>query len=196
MPKAGNNPVNKRDTLLLAIGAVAVYLWSKSTSGVKMAPSKILTFVTSAVNGARTASAEYNLPIWLFLTAGAHESGMGLSKLAQDGFNFFGITADNPKDPWNVAGKPRVFYETKEWIGGKPTVVKRYFRKYASPADSFRDYGRLLTSNARYAKAVAAAREGDVVGTFKALGASGYATDPTYGTKLAGVYSSVKDFIA
>lgn len=202
--------MNKRAVVLISLGLGALYLWSKTAAGGKMTTSKILNFVTGSVGAARAAGAEYNLPVWLFLTAGAHESAAGLSGLAIEANNFFGFTADDPKSNWRMAGKPTVQKLTHEWVK-KPGVNDkvesgpdskgmyyvsrtRYFRKYPSLLDSFRDYARLLTTRARYAPAVAAAREGDVAGAFKALGTSGYATDPTYGKKLAGVYKSVKEY--
>ena len=202
--------MNSNNTVLMALGALALYLWSKSSVGGKMATSKILSFVTGSIGAARAAGAEYKLPVWLFLTAGAHESASGLSGLAIEANNFFGFTADDPKSNWRMAGKPTIQKPTHEWVakpGVNDKVISgpdakglfyvsrtRYFRKYPSLLDSFRDYARLLTTSARYAPAVAAAREGDVAGAFKALGTSGYATDPTYGEKLAGVYKSVKEY--
>lgn len=171
-----------------------------------------LGFIRDSVNGARLAGAKYNLPVWLFLTAGAHESAYGGSGLSIEGNNFFGFTADDPNSAWRKEGRPTIQKLTHEWVKtpAKTDKVKsgpdakglyyvarvRYFRKYATPAESFMDYGRLLTSHPRYAPAVAAARAGNPLEAFKALGTSGYATDPKYGEKLAGVYKSVAPNIA
>jgi len=196
--------------VLLAVSVAAVALYSLMGGPV----NKILAYVRSVLDGARRAGTFYNLPSWLFVTAGAHESAMGLSQLALQANNFFGFTADSPTDPWNVAGKPRVYMPTHEWVskpamGDKVVSQKpgltgityyverpRWFRKYSTPYDSFMDYGRLLTTAPRYAPAVAAARAGDPGTTWARLGSSGYASDPGYGTKLAGVYRQVAQYIA
>jgi flagellar protein FlgJ len=180
--------MNRRTAVVVGVVvATAVLLLTIGRTTV----TKITTFVSAFVNGAKAAAAQYNLPVWLFLTAGAHESAMGLSQLARNGYNFFGFTADDPKSAWRTSGKPTIQLPTTEYKNGIPYKTVRYFRKYASPAESFADYGRLLTANARYAPAVAAARAGSPAETFLALGKSGYATDPTYGTKLASVYQSM-----
>jgi len=200
--------------ILVAVGTLAALLYAVGG----MPVNKILAYVRAVLDGAKRAGKVYNLPSWLFITAGGHESAMGLSKLALLHNNFFGFTADSPSDPWNVAGKPRVNMPTHEWVSkpaqgdvvvsqstkmveGKPVITyyvarPRWFRKYATPYDSFLDYGRLLTTAPRYAPAVVAARKGDIAETWKALGSSGYATDPGYGTKLAGVYRSVAQYIS
>ena len=117
-----------------------------------MATAKIISFVTGSIGAARAAGAEYNLPVWLFLTAGAHESDAGLSGLSVEANNFFGFTADDPKSDWRMAGKPTIQKLTHEWVQ-KPGVNDkvergpdakglyyvartRYFRKYPSLLDS------------------------------------------------------------
>lgn len=182
--------MDKRAAVLAGLGVVALIV----VAG-RQKMSKIAAFVQSYLDGARTAAKAYNLPVWLFLTAGAHESGMGLSQLAQKGYNFFGFTADDPKSAWRMAGKATVQMPTTEWKGATAYKTTRYFRKYSTPAESFMDYGRLLTVQPRYAAAVTAARAGDIPGTFAALGRSGYATDPGYGAKLAGVYQSIAPLV-
>ena len=59
------------------------------------------------------------------------------------------------------------------------------FKAYASYAESFIDYAKMVANNPRYEKAVQAA--GDAVKFASEMGRSGYATDPHYGTKLAQV---------
>lgn len=185
--------MEKRTAALLAgLGVMAAVLYAVGRKPL----TKIGSFVFGALDGAKRAGVAYNLPSWLFLTAGAHESGMGLSQLARNANNFFGFTADSPTDPWNVAGKATISMPTTEWKNGIPYKTSRKFRAYATPYDSFMDYGRLLTTAPRYAAAVAAARSGDIRGTFAALGRSGYATDPGYGDKLASVYNTIKGAIA
>jgi flagellar protein FlgJ len=64
------------------------------------------------------------------------------------------------------------------------------FRAYESPADSFRDYARLIGGSSRYENAVGA---GDNVAAFaSALQQGGYATDPNYARKLVAVANEVR----
>src|SRR5690606_39292402 len=59
------------------------------------------------------------------------------------------------------------------------------FRAYASPAESFADYVRLLKNNPRYQKALQAG--GDVRRFAQALQNAGYATDPGYAAKITAI---------
>ena len=59
------------------------------------------------------------------------------------------------------------------------------FRAYASPAESFADYVRLLKTNPRYQQALAAGK--DIAGFARGLQRAGYATDPTYANKIASI---------
>lgn len=77
---------------------------------------------------------EFNINPVIILAQAALESGWGTSNLAVNHNNFFGVTA---------YGKPNQY-----WKGGK--VVSKSsglpFRTYASAADGFRDFARLITS--------------------------------------------------
>jgi flagellar protein FlgJ len=153
--------------------------------------TKLGTFVVKGLADAKTVGAEANLPVWLIITQAAHESGVGLSKLTELGNNLFGFTGES----WAKQGKPVIRFPTREFINGAWVTVQRPFRRYANWTDSMRDYARLLTTQPRYAEVVRQARAGNIPGTFAALGRSGYATDPTYGDKLAGVYQSVATYL-
>jgi flagellar protein FlgJ len=180
--------MSKRDgKAIVVVAALAVA--ALILGGRKM--PKVEMFVKRFIDSAKRVGAEFNLPYWLILTQAAHESAMGLSALAMKANNFFGFTGE----AWAKEGKPTVAMPTREFLNNAWVAVSRPFRAYAGADDSFRDYARLLTTKPRYAEVVKAARAGDIAGTFKALGLSGYATDPTYGQKLAGVYQSIKPFI-
>jgi flagellar protein FlgJ len=176
-----------RDKAVMAVAAVAAL--AIIFGGRKM--PKVEMFVKRFLDSAKRVGAEFNLPPWLILTQAAHESAMGLSALALKANNFFGFTGE----AWAKEGKPTVAMPTREFLKGVWVAVMRPFRAYSGADDSFRDYARLLTTKPRYAEVVRAARAGDKAGTFKALGLSGYATDPTYGQKLAGVHASLNPFI-
>ncbi len=59
------------------------------------------------------------------------------------------------------------------------------FRAYASPAESFADYVRMLKNNPRYQKALQSG--GDVRRFAQALQSAGYATDPSYAAKISAI---------
>jgi flagellum-specific peptidoglycan hydrolase FlgJ len=74
---------------------------------------------------------------------------------------------------------------TREYVPGVGEVtVDADFRRYGSPAESSADWWRLIQSGPRYAQVVQAPSL-DVA--TDAMGGSGYATDPAYGRKLAGI---------
>lgn len=94
-------------------------------------------------------------------------------------YNLFGIKADAG---WSGA---RVTVPTLEYANGVGQVQSASFRAYGSLAESVSDFASFLQSNPRYRAALAA---GGDAGTFvQALARSGYATDPAYAGKLAGV---------
>ena len=124
----------------------------------------------------------------IIITQAAHESGWGTSQLAAKYNNLFGFTEGG----WQAAGKPVVDLPTTEWLAGKATKVSRYFRVYDTWEDSLRDWARLITSYPRYAPAVKAIAQGDMRAFSEAMQKAGYATDPTYGAKLARVYGEVE----
>ena len=64
------------------------------------------------------------------------------------------------------------------------------FRAYESPADSFRDYAKLIRNNPRYENAVGTGT--DVASFAAALQKGGYATDPNYASKIVAVANDVR----
>lgn len=119
------------------------------------------------------------------------ESKSGESLLSKLHNNFFGIKADKS---WTGQ---KVIMRTREVKNGQSIYIDSAFRKYASPADSFKDYVKFLQKNPRYTKA----------GVFKALNynqqieaiaAAGYATGLKYADTLKkialNVSKSIKDF--
>jgi len=71
---------------------------------------------------------------------------------------------------------------TTEYRGGEPVKMVQRFRAYASAADSFADYARLVGTSPRYAAVKAAG--GDAQQFAQGLQKAGYATDPAYAEKL------------
>jgi len=178
--------VSNKEKALAVVAAIAglFILW-------RMSMGKVQKFVTDLLSQANAVSKEYNLPVWLIMSQAAHESAYGLSGLTLKAYNLFGFTGE----AWKKAGKPVIEMPTTEWKDGKAYKTTRPFRRYTSLGDSMRDYARLMTTQPRYASVVAAARRGDVQAAFDLLTSSGYATDPTYGAKVAGVYKGLKQYL-
>jgi len=72
---------------------------------------------------------------------------------------------------------------TTEYVNGKPHARVEKFRAYASHADAFKDYARMLSNNPRYEKVLA--HGGDATTFAHGLQRAGYATDPQYAAKLS-----------
>jgi len=72
---------------------------------------------------------------------------------------------------------------TTEYVNGEARKVTAKFRAYASAAESFADYAKLMKTSPRYTGVVNSA--GSAQGFAQGLQNAGYATDPAYADKLA-----------
>ena len=109
------------------------------------------------------------VPASITLAQGMLESRYGLSSLAADGNNHFGIKCHR-----NWSGK------TMRVNDDKPNEC---FRVYKSAEESFRDHSDFLRYQDRY-KALFELKPTDYKGWAKGLKKAGYATDPKYAEKL------------
>ncbi|MCL6618479.1 MAG: flagellar assembly peptidoglycan hydrolase FlgJ [Thermomonas hydrothermalis] len=139
-------------------------------------------FVRSVWPHAKKAAAELGVSPKALVAQAALETGWGRRLAGKDGkassHNLFGIKASGG---WQGA---QVDAPTFEYVNGERISVRARFRSYASAADAFADYTRLL-QNPRYA---AARGSGDDVHRFAhALQRAGYATDPMYAAKIAAI---------
>jgi flagellar protein FlgJ len=75
---------------------------------------------------------------------------------------------------------------TTEFVNGEAQTSRAKFRVYASYAEAFRDYAKLLTSNPRFSGVVG---QQDGMQFARSLQQAGYATDPMYAQKLARIIS-------
>jgi flagellar protein FlgJ len=142
-------------------------------------------FVEKCGEAAKAASDATGISAKAILGQAALESGWGKHEIkdskGQSSFNLFGIKADAS---WT--GKT-VSATTTEYIDGVAQKVVQKFRAYASYADSFTDYAKTLANNPRYQAVLQVGH--DALAFARAMGHSGYATDPNYGQKLAQVIS-------
>lgn len=147
------------------------------------APAHVRSFVQRLAPHAQAASAGSGIPARFMLGQAALETGWGRNEIrgadGQNSHNLFGIKAG---PGWTGRSVDVV---TTEYVDGRPRKQVERFRAYDSYADSFRDYARLLRSNARYAEVMA--RGQDAADFASGLQQAGYATDPAYASKLLGV---------
>ncbi len=112
---------------------------------------------------------QYGIPASITLAQGLLESDAGRSSLATKCNNHFGIKCHS------------------DWTGRKmyhdDDERHECFRCYRSAEESFRDHSLFLVNGARY-KSLFKLSVTDYKGWAKGLKAAGYATSPTYATKL------------
>lgn len=140
-----------------------------------MTPS---AFFAAYASAARRSCLGTGLLPSICLAQAALESNWGDSYLSKHHRNFGGIKAGKS---WKGAV---VLLPTKEWVKGKYITVKAAFRAYPDAEAYFRDRLRLFQVNQRYQQLF---KVDDYRAEAKAMQASGYATDPLYGQKLAAI---------
>jgi flagellar protein FlgJ len=138
-------------------------------------------FLESIAPWAREAGSRLGVAPELVSAHAALESGWGQRPLRNpDGsstHNLFGMKAGAN---WHgdVAES-----RTTEYVSGAAIKTSARFRAYPDQASAFRDYAQMLIDNPRFHGALGA---GSDAKTFAgALAKGGYATDPSYATKLA-----------
>jgi flagellar protein FlgJ len=141
-------------------------------------------FVARVAEHAKAAETQTGVPAKFIVGQAALESGWGKHEIrdrsGQSAFNLFGIKATG-----NWRGST-VDVTTTEFVNGVAKKVVEKFRAYASYAEGFADYARVIADNPRYANVLKTARQG-VENFALGLQRAGYATDPAYATKLARV---------
>lgn len=114
---------------------------------------------------------QYGIPASITLSQGLLESCAGLSRLATEGNNHFGIKCH------------------KDWTGdgiyADDDEKNECFRKYADASESFEDHARFLKRK-RY-QPLFQLKETDYAGWAAGLKQCGYATDPSYAAKLVNI---------
>ena len=139
-------------------------------------------FVAEIWDHARQAAKELGVDPRALVAQAALETGWGKRQIrtgdGDSAHNLFGIKATGWKGE-------RARTATHEYSNGVRHSETADFRAYASPAESFADYVRLLKNNPRYQQALAAGK--DIAGFARGLQRAGYATDPTYANKIASI---------
>ncbi|MFM2230103.1 MAG: hypothetical protein RL607_1361 [Bacteroidota bacterium] len=141
----------------------------QATTTVKVTTAMVLAYIEKYKDIAKKDMVDYGIPASITLGQGILESGAGSGPLSTQANNHFGIKCH------------------KEWTG--PTVsydddaIGECFRKYSHPHESFKDHSMFLVSRERYASLFRLEQD-DYKSWSKGLKAAGYATDPSYPTKL------------
>jgi flagellar protein FlgJ len=144
-------------------------------------PAHVRAFQDKLADAAEEAEQATGVPAKFMLGQAALETGWGRRVIRNaDGSssnNLFGIKAG---PGWKGKVATAV---TTEYVNGKPHARVEKFRAYASHADAFKDYARMLSNNPRYEKVLA--HGGDATTFAHGLQRAGYATDPQYAAKLS-----------
>jgi uncharacterized protein YraI len=133
-------------------------------------------FIAASVLPAQQSQREFRVPASVTIAQAILESGWGRSGLTVNDRNFFGIKCFNLV-PGPIASGCHS-YATSEFVNGQYISTTAAFRTYASALDSFRDHGRFLVVNERYAPAFAFT--GNANQFLYQIWLAGYATSPTY----------------
>lgn len=115
------------------------------------------------------------IPASITLAQGIIESRYGMSGLAKNSNNHFGIKCNN-----NWSGG-KYYHKDDDYVNGK--LVKSCFRTYTNPAASYYDHSAFLMENKRYAFLFSYAKT-DYKAWAKGLKKAGYATAKDYATTL------------
>ena len=112
---------------------------------------------------------QHNVPASITLAPGLLESGAGLSKLARESNNHFGIKCGRG---WRGRS-----------VRANDDAPNECFRAYRRVEDSYEDHSLFLVGNQRYSS-LFQLKKTDYKGWAKGLKKAGYATDPSYANKL------------
>ena len=163
--------------------ALAAQPASSLAASSREAKSHPRMFIERLLPDAEAVSRDTGIPARFLIGHAALESGWGRAEIrTADGapsHNLFGIKAGAG---WN--GR-RVEVLTTEYSGGVAEKKVQSFRVYDSYQDSLRDYANLLASAPRYAEVLKNTH--DARAYARELQDAGYATDPRFADKLAGV---------
>jgi hypothetical protein len=145
-----------------------------------VSPEQQQAYIATAGPLAQQIKAQYDIPASVLAGQAALESKYGTSGLTVEAKNHLGMKCVSPTNPGPIAigCTPR---QTQECDPLPCHIVTAYFRTYASMHDSFRDYGRLMTTSPNYTPALPFRHNPD---EYIRRIATKYATDPVYADKV------------
>ncbi len=149
----------------------------KETEVTKQTDVQTLKYIARYKKTAQEEMRDYGIPASITLAQGILESASGTSYLARHANNHFGIKC---ADDWNG---PKIYQDDDH--------KNECFRKYKDASESFRDHSKFLTSRKRYAF-LFRLPPSDYEAWAKGLKKAGYATDPSYPSKLIYIIEKYK----
>ena len=138
--------------------------------GGKLPPDQFFRMIAPAVIA---SSKQTGVPAAVTMAQAALETGYGGSTIG-DAKNLFGMKGSGP------AGS--IDHETREVINGQSVTVTAQFRKYNTWLESIIDHDQKLSTNSRYAGAMAVKDNPEEFA--RKIHEAGYATDPSYSDQL------------
>ncbi|MBC7886008.1 MAG: glucosaminidase domain-containing protein [Saprospiraceae bacterium] len=164
-----------------------VFLFSNILAG-----NKKLTEVYVAIykNIAVSEMRKTGIPASIKLAQGILESDLGRSDLAYKANNHFGIKCG--KD-WTG----NIFYKHDDDLDSSGMVIESCFRAFSSPEESFAAHSDFLTDPSKLSRYgfLFALGSTDYAGWANGLKFSGYASDPTYASKLIRIIENNKLYL-
>ncbi|KTC74686.1 muramidase, peptidoglycan hydrolase FlgJ [Legionella birminghamensis] len=142
-------------------------------------------FVKSVWPYARQAASLIGLDPKVLMAQAALETGWG-KHIIKDAN---GLSSNNL---FNIKGagsdqENSVEVSTTEYIANTPIKMNASFKRYATPGHSFSDYISLIKGNSRYEAALANTANPERY--INELHQAGYATDPSYASKILSIYN-------
>ena len=137
-------------------------------------------FIASIGEAAVQSADATGVPASVTIAQAILESYWGSSRLAREANNYFGIKAQTRS---GSAGS--IWFDVWEVIGGRNVMQSQAFRAYQTIGESFVDHGLFFVENGRYAAAMAVKNDPRLFA--RAVNRAGYATDPSYASKLIGL---------
>jgi flagellar protein FlgJ len=138
--------------------------------------AKQAAFLSAVVGPARDSQRRYGVPASAVIAQAVLETGWGTSVLARTANNYFGMACAGGRPGPVAAGCQAGVDRFCDRSGCRKSTAE--FRVYRSTADSFRDHGRLFSTNPRYARAYA--NRANANRFVAEMHRAGYATDPRY----------------
>ncbi|NUO03180.1 MAG: glucosaminidase domain-containing protein [Saprospiraceae bacterium] len=173
-------PVSKPDHNLANTFSNMTFSDSKASPGVREEKrQKQLAYVKRFATVAQTEMKKFGIPASVTLAQGLLESNVGESSLATRNNNHFGIKCFSRNCR---RGHCSNYTDDSH---------KDFFRKYASPWESYRAHSLMLYHNKRY-KHLFDLKSNDYKSWSYGLKKAGYATDPNYGEKIAGMIEDLE----
>ncbi|RAP37964.1 flagellar rod assembly protein/muramidase FlgJ [Legionella quinlivanii] len=142
-------------------------------------------FVKSVWPYARQAASAIGLDPKILMAQAALETGWGKHIIKDEN----GLSSNNLFNIKGVLGDKEnsVEIRTTEYIADTPIRMNASFKRYATPGHSFSDYIDLIKGDSRYEAALA--NTADPQRYINELHQAGYATDPSYASKILSIYN-------